>query len=76
MTSSRVRSRSVQRVEGARFNADRTRYCFRTPRGIACYRGSANERGEWVGRIAGVVATDDEATRFLDGAIVTFLPPA
>ncbi len=74
MSKKRIHTSTIERLEGTRFNVDRTRYCFPVRRGIACYRGATNERGEWEGRIVGLADNETDALRFLEGALVKLAP--
>lgn len=57
-------------LPGARFNSDRTRLFMPTASGLACYRGTMDENGQWQGTLAGVAVDEEAAERFLEGSIV------
>jgi hypothetical protein len=57
-------------LPGTRFNDDHTRLCMPTAEGIACYRGTRDEHGDWHGTFAGFAADETAASRFLEGALI------
>lgn len=59
-----------RRLDGAKFNVDRTRWCMPTDQGTACYSGFTDPEGKWQGKLDGIARNPEDADRFLEGAYI------